>query len=314
MWTQLQSAPKCAFIRHVRCTLILLALVFFTPFISKHSVAQGHKLVLESVVPAYGGSCKPGVLAGSMFTLHLRNTADRLLRKLSPGWPEGYTLEAALDLQSGQPFAPTPGLIERFQPTPFFTLNNLHQESKLLSGDSAHVQKSDLNKKNFAIRIPSDLAGHTVTIHAFYHHGDVNLETKPYPQEQPISIIAPCDRADTARIVASWVFAAWASNDTDRVIALADSMLACDLSDAIAWNYAYTTALRLELYEKALAYFERMYQDFGVTNVDDKLGSASVPKLNRDGPRDPVQQQRYERYRNGLLRQIAREEQQQPQK
>jgi hypothetical protein len=97
----------------------------------------------------------------------------------------------------------------------------------------------------------------------------------------------------------------------DRVIALADSMLACNLSDAIAWNYAYTTALRLAQYNKALAYLDRMFQDFGVIDVNEKAGSAEVPRLSRDSPRDPLQQQLYERQRNELLQVIAREEQQQ---
>jgi hypothetical protein len=249
-----------------------------------------------------------------MFTLHLRNTADTPLRRLSPGWPEGYALEAALDLPSGQTFAPTPGLIDRLTPTPFFTFDNLYQERKLLLGDSAHVYRSNLNVKNFAIHIPDDLAGHTVTIRALYRHGDMDLETRPPTQDQLISVIAPCDKADTARIVASRLFVAWASNDSDRVITLADSMLACDLSDAIAWNYARTTALRLGQYEKALAYLDRMYQDFGVASVEAEAGTDAVPRLNRNGPRDPQKQQVYERQRNELLQVIAREEQQQPQK
>ena len=301
---------------HIRYRAMLLPLALIALIIGAAS-AQGQKLVPNLFVPAWGGSCQagfPNVLAGSMFTLHLRNTADRSLRRLAPGWPEGYTLEAALDLPGGQPFVSTPGLIERFRPTPFLTLDDLNEERKLLSGDSAHVNWDHLNAKRFALQFPSDLAGHTVKFRASYRRGDVNIQTRPDALDQPISIIAPCDRADTARIVASWLFVAWASNDTDRVIALADSMLAHDLSDAIAWNYAYTTALRMRYHYKALSYLERMFQDFGVTDVNEKVGSDSVPRLNRDGPRDAVQQQHYERYRNGLLRQIAREEQQQPQR
>jgi hypothetical protein len=114
--------------------------------------------------------------------------------------------------------------------------------------------------------------------------------------------------------VASRLFVAWASNDSDRVIVLADSMLACDLSDAIAWNYARTTALRLGQFEKALAYLDRMYQDFGVTSVNAEAGTSLVPRLNRNGLRSLQQQQLYESQRNELLQVIAREEQQQPQK
>jgi hypothetical protein len=296
---------------------ILFVLVFFSLIVNNPSIAQDHALVLTQFVPAFGGSCQagsPNVLAGSMFTLRLRNTADKSLRRLTPGWPGGYNLEAALDLPGGQPFAPTPGLIERLRPTPFFTLDNVYEERKLLSGDSAQVSWDRLNAKRFALQIPSDLAGHTVKIRASYRRGDVSIQTRPDHLDQPISIVAPCDRADTARIVASWLFVAWASNDTDRVIALADLMLACNLSDAIAWNYAYTTALRLTHYNKALAYLDRMFQDFGVTSVDEQAGTGAVPRLNRDGTRETLQQQLYERQRNGLLRQIARDEQQQPQR
>ena len=299
-----------------RYQTILFMAVLFAVSLGRPSIAQDHALVLSQFVPAFGGSCQagsPNVLAGSIFTLHLRNTADTPLRRLSPGWPEGYTLEAALDLPSGQSFSPTPGLIDRLTPTSFFTFDNLYQERKLLLGDSVHVYKSNLNVKNFAVHIPSDLAGHTVTIRALYHHGDINLQTKP-DWDEPVSIIAPCDRADTARIVASRLFVAWASNDSDRVITLADSMLACDLSDAIAWNYARTTALRLGQYEKALAYLDRMYQDFGVTSLNEEAGTSLVPRLNRNGPRDPLQRQLYEGQRSMLLQVIAREEQQEPQK
>jgi hypothetical protein len=119
----------------IRCQTILFLIVFFALNLERPALAQSNKLVLQRFVPAYGGSCQsgyPNVLAGSMFTLHLRNTADRPLKRLSPGWPEGYTLEAALDLPSGQSFAPTPGLIDRLTLTPFYTFDNLYQERKLL--------------------------------------------------------------------------------------------------------------------------------------------------------------------------------------
>jgi hypothetical protein len=296
---------------------ILFLTVFCALIVERPALAQGNQLRLEMFVPAYGGSCQPGspnVLAGSMFDLSLANTADQPLEPLRVGWPQGYVLEASLDLTQNQPFIPIPGLIERFSPRPFFTFDNLLNERKLLLGDSGHVRRQGLNKRHFAMQVPADLVGHTVTIRAFYRRGDINVYSKPQSFTSAISIIAPCDRADTARIVASWLFVAWASNDSDRVIALADSMLACNLSDAVAWNYAYTTALRLTYYNKALAYLDRMFQDFGVVDVNEKAGTAGVPRLNRDSPRDSLQQQLYERQRNGLLRQIARDEQQRQQK
>jgi hypothetical protein len=301
--------------RETRYQTILFLIVFFALNLERPGLAQGKMsiLLLEGFVPAYGGSCQsgyPNVLAGSMFDLSLINTADEPLELLQRGWPEGYSLEAALDLPQDQPFNATPDLIEKLSPTPFLTFDNLFNERKLLLGDSSHVRKRGLNKKHFAIHVPADLVGHTVTIRALFHHGGLSLQSTPERGNLPISIIAPCDRADTARIVGSWVFVAWASNDSNRVITLADSMLACNLSDAIAWNYAHTTALRLAQFNKALAYLDRMYQDFGVTDVNEKVGSAGVPRVNHDGPRDPLQQQLYERQRNELLQVIAREEQQ----
>jgi len=270
-------------------------------------MAQEHKLRLGTVMHQYGSSCGSGLVAGSILILELSNTADQPLESPWAGWPEGYVLEAALDLPPGEPFVPTPGLIERLSPESFFDLVNLDNIRRLVDGDTQSVRRRGLNAKHFAMQSFADLAGHTVTIRALFRRGKLKLQD----QLRPISIVAPCDRADTARIAASRIFFAWVSQDWERVIILADSMLAGDLSDPIAWYYALPTAERLapekkEYYSRALAYLDRMYQDFGVVSIDWEFG---VPRWNRDGPRDPRKQEAYERQRDQLLRLIPKEDQ-----
>jgi hypothetical protein len=288
---------------------VLFLFALFALFVGRPVLAQKHKLRLGTVMHQYGSSCGSGLIAGSVLILEVRNTADQPLESPRAGWPEGYVLEAALDLPPGEPFVPTSGLIERLSPEPFFDLINLDRIRRLEDGDTQSVDRRALNAKHFAMQSFADLAGHTLTIRALFRRDSVELQD----ELGHISIVAPCDRADTARIAASRVFFAWVSKDWDGVIVLADSMLARDLSNPIAWEYALPTAVRMapekkEYYARAVAYLDRMYQDYGVVSIDWTFG---VPRWDRGGPRDPRKQEAYERQRDALLRLIAKEDQKQ---
>jgi hypothetical protein len=286
---------------------VSLALLAFL-IVSSAMAADSGRLILSYLfVPEYGGSCDPGafkVLAGSSATLELGNSADRPRERLKPGWPEGYVLEAALDLVKGQPFVVTPGLMERLRAIPYFTAIQRTNEEALRDGGPVNVW--DLNKKHFALHIPSDLAGHTLTIRALYRRGSVDLHSKP---TKPIFIVAPCDQSDSARTLASKIYEAWEGEDHAGAIMLADSMLSLGWSDAAGWYDALSSATLLDQYDKAINYLDRLFQDYGVAHV---WGGTSNPlQVNRQAPRDPDEQRLYERKRNDLLRAKAEQEQQQ---
>jgi hypothetical protein len=257
---------------------------------------------------AWGGSCEPGfhkLIAGSRLFAHVYNTADQSEQMLIPGWPEGYLLEAALDLPNGKTFIATPGLIERLEPTRYLSTANRASEKDLLEHRTPYVDYRHLNTKEFVLHIPQDAVAHTLTFRARYQLADINLESAPIG---PILILAPCDRSDTARIVATRIYEARQMFDYRRAINIADSMLAVGLSDASGWELAIGAAVGCYEYEKAVAYLDRMYEDFGVLETP---YPTHPPRLNPQGPRDPEIQAAYQEQRAMLLQEKTNNEKQQ---
>lgn len=267
--------------------------------VSATAIANEPRLGISTHTLAWGGSCDPGiakVIAGSRFFIRVDNTADQPAQALIPGWPDGYILEAALDLPDQQPFTPTPGLIDRLQPARYLSIVNQMYEKDVLERRTSSVDLLGLNSKDFVLRIPSDLSGHTLTFRARFERNGLKLTSNLVGS---ISIIAPCDQNDTARIIATQIYEAWDMLDYRRAVAIADSMLETGLSDAAGWDWAESAARGCGEIDKAIAYLDRLFEDFGVVEVYDP---SNPPRLNRHGPRNSEMQSAYEYMRNSLLR------------
>jgi hypothetical protein len=269
--------------------------------------ANPPRLQISGTPVAWGSSCDSGevVVAGSRFFLTVVNTADHSLHSLKPGWPNGYSFEAALDLSDAQPYLPTPGLIEHLTLVPYLCQLNRSAEKRLTSHPNARQEPTELNIKSFALTIPADLAGHTISLRAHYSNANADLTSKPLPS---LHIVAPCDQSDTARIVSQWIYEAWDDGSYPRVIELADSMLASGLTDAPGWSIAVRVATGMKLFDKAIAYLQRMYEDFGVLNVE--LYTSHPPRLNRGWIHGPGDRETFERARDKYLELKAENEQQ----
>jgi len=260
----------------------------------------------------WGGSCEPGfpkIIAGSHIFLRVSNGSDRSALPLISGWPDGYILETALDLSDDQPFIPTPGLIETMEPIRILSQLNLSADGDLRQNPATFWNFEDLNAKDFVLKIPASLAGHTVKFRAIYQKAELDLVSFA---SNAISIIAPCDRSDTARSIATQIYEAWELRNYRRAMAIADSMLAYDLSDAAGWAWAMSAANGAREYDKAISYLDRMYEDYGVTAV--LLNSSHPPRLNRLGSRTREAQEEYEMGRSRLLQMKGIDENQQQQK
>ncbi|MCX6600484.1 MAG: hypothetical protein NT025_02855 [bacterium] len=285
-----------------RCVLVLLLIAT--------SSAAAQTLDIQLSALAWGGSCETGggkVIAGSLFFIRLSNEADLPTHALVPGWPEGYVLEAALDLPSDKPFVATPGLIERFQPTRYLSTINIGCERDVLAHTGTARDLHGMNDKEFVLHVPDDLAGHSVSFRARYEGGGVSLTSST----GSIRIIEPCDRNDTARIVATGIEAAHRAGHYARAVEIADSMLAVGLSDAMGWQWAKIAAQGTGEYDKAIRYLDRLWEDFGV--IFTPSSSSDAPRLNRGGSRGDFEREAYEQTRNNLLQRKAEHEQEQQQ-
>jgi hypothetical protein len=272
---------------------------------------NAYALVMDGGLLEQGGSCDSSyswtrtvLLAGSSFTVSVSNQHDRPREPLKPGWPQGYSLEAALDLPLplGYPstpmtnFVPQPGLMERLRPVPYHSFWNQLDNNALSQNDSVNLML--LNDKHFALHIPPDLAGHALIYRACYSRDGNKFCSSPYT----IYVIAPCDQADSARILASKMYEASARLDYAQVVSLADSMLTLGWTNRSALGLAQSAAMRLGQFDKAVAYLDRMYADFGLTWY--KFSWGPKPKE----PRSFEARQRYEDDRARLLEEKAQSE------
>ncbi|RPH92981.1 hypothetical protein EHM69_11535 [candidate division KSB1 bacterium] len=284
-------------------------MLFIFLFLPAVVLAKKPKLILVGHAMAWGASCENGYLtipAGSRYFLRAVNTVDTVAHPLISDWPEGYVLEAALGLPTGQPFVATPGLIDRMEPKRILSQLNRSSAEGLRQNPAAFWDYEDLNAKDFMLTIPADLGGHEVKFRAIYREGGSDLFAKP---TEPISIVTPCDRWDTARVVATRIYEAWETGDYPRIIELADSMLACSLSDVVGWSFAINIARAREQYDKALSYWERSFRDFG--DVKAEFGMTISPRPDPATMRDSST---YLRVRDNFLRSKIEHEQQQQQK
>jgi hypothetical protein len=288
---------------------VVLALFFGAVLLSPLGRAQEPRLIMRDLMPAWGGACHPGgsvVVAGSSFFISVENTSDKRMEPLKKGWPEGYVLEAALDLSQDQAFRITDNLIIRLEATPYWSSINRAQQYRLRSGEGT-VDAKRLNLKEFVLHIPNDLAGHTLTLRASYRGRGQDLVANP---SRPYQIVAPCNREDSARVIATRIFEGVMTLNYASSIRLADSMLTVNMTDPAAWTWAEAAARGSAQFDKAITYLDRLYDDFGVVSMD--LGDADhPPQLHPRALRDPESQQAYERVRDALLQAKAEHEQQQ---
>ncbi|MBU1638705.1 hypothetical protein KKC97_13665, partial [bacterium] len=245
--------------------LNLLFLLSFSLFVVEATLGAGLDIRIRTA--AWGGSCDPGpnrIIAGSNIYLICYNDTDDSKRPLEAGWPEGYTLEAALDYKKGETFFTTVGLLERLNPTPYKTTLNFGYEALLQEDPGSNINTRQKNSKAFALHIPDGLVGHTLTFRALYNHRGQNLVTGP---SRAIKVIEPCDEYDQARIVASWIYGATHSLDYDRAIHLADSMIENGLTDLEGWYHAKVAAQGSGRIDKLMDYYSCMWEDYGVLDT-----------------------------------------------
>jgi hypothetical protein len=235
----------------------------------------------------------------------LFNPADKSTTSLSSEWPLGYELQAALDLQSGQAFVPTPGLIERLDATPYVSRVNIAEES-VLKEIPDRVNLRSRNAKHFIIHVPDDLAGHTLTIVGVYRSAGKEIKSRVL---QSILIVEPCDQQDYARIRGSKIFEAREIGNCRQAIELATSLLEDRISDPAGLNNAILCARDLKSYDEAIVFLDQLFNDYGVVSVD--LSTARPPRFDPLEPREDWQNELYEVHRNGYLRLKAELEQQQ---
>ncbi len=269
------------------------------------AMSSGPKLVLGlNTIYVNQNSDNPRrqVFAGSSVHINVATTADMPTQPRRADWPEDYILEAALDLPEGESFVPTAGLIEQLTPTPFMTHTNIAAEQVLEEGSLQYYNPYEHNRKSWFLHIPANLAGHTVTLRAQYHHGEMILsDVSP-----TMTLLAPLNDSDSARVLGSMIDEARQKTQPDRVFALTDSLLSLGWSDPFALNGARSVAVSLQKYDKALTYLNKLYEDYGITGISSK----KIPPLNRTGARDPQIQQLYERMRTELIQLRSEQEQQ----
>lgn len=246
---------------------VVLIVVSCLIAISAYGQTTGFYVHGYCVPGAEGGSCgQAGVLAGSCICITVINEVDEPLLPLNRGWPEGYTLEASIDPSDEGIFIPTPGLIQQMEPTRFIDALNRTYELSLIKQDGSNIDARDLNRKNFMLHIPYDLAGHKLSLRCLCNKGGINAISSP---SWIYTFVAPCSRADTARILGSEIYYAWVSFEIFRGVAIADSMLQNNLSDDYAWHWAQLCATSAGRPDRELAYLDKTWQDFGYTYAID---------------------------------------------
>lgn len=267
----------------------------------------GESLDVSLNTAAWRGSCDSigfKIVANSNVCLTIYNDADGSKQPLKSGWPEGYTVEAAIDYQRGADFIPNIP-IDQLNPVPYKSMVNYNYELGMLSDPRSYIDTKQLNSKSFSLRVPRDLVGHTLTFRARYNdHGYSLLSSLT----QPLQVIAPCDEYDQARIIASWIYVATQSLNYERAFQLADSMLENGLTDLEGWYWARVAAQGAGRAQKYMNYLERMWEDFG--RMDTSYDSGDPPPRYNNNPRDPDMQGYYEQTMDNLREIIAEREQQ----
>ena len=239
----------------IRLALILLVIV-------SDALGRDPRMRIGVSPLEWGSTCDEGVnkvIAGSCLFVTLDNDADQPVQALKPSWPEGYSLEAALDPAEGQAFEPSDELVARFQPTRYLSVANRYYERRVLDPTQGRPDRELLNSKHFLLIVPADLVGHSFALCARYDRDGLSLVSEP--TRPPILVVAACNREDSARIAAGAVYAAYWSGDNERAVQIADSMLTVGLSDAAAWKYAGSAARAIEQYDKAIVYLDRSWGD-----------------------------------------------------
>jgi hypothetical protein len=208
------------------------------------------------------------------------------------------------DPNPGRPFAPDKDLLNTISRVRFVSNINRGEEHSLLSHDAPPKLKY-LNSKEFVLCAPSELAGHSIMFRARYDKDGIHAVSNSTPV---ISVFSPCDKSDSASIVASRIFIAFVSDNYAQAIEIEDSLLAQDLYDASGLYYARCSAAAIFQFDKELLYLDRLYEKFGITHLPEEVNSP--PKLNPDGIRLPEQVASFNYLKDSLRRQKARYEEQ----
>jgi hypothetical protein len=208
-------------------------------------------------------------------------------------WPEGLILEASFDPAGGF----TEELMRRFNP--YFVDNEKPQLDSLWKANPDTVgmtPAAGLNRFDFRIIPPIELAGHRIYFRATYHSRIlgtlVSLLTGPYCT----SILAPCSVNDSILIMTSHVDLA--ASDS-QALAIADSMLARGWKSGLALDAALSRAKKLGQFDRAMRYLDSLY------TVDDHH-----TRQNVWGPDVISKQHEYTRSRSQILELKARQEEQ----
>jgi hypothetical protein len=209
-------------------------------------------------------------------------------------WPEGLILEASFDPAGGF----TEELMRRFNP--YFVDNEKPQLDSLWKANPdtlGMTPAAGLNRFDFCIIPPIELAGHRIYFRATYHSKTLGTLVSKNTGRNCATILAPCSANDSIALMTSSIL--WTPFDS-QALAVVDSMLAKGWKSGHALAAALGRAEKLGQYDRAMKYLDSLY------TVDDSYSRTNV------WGRDAASKQRsYEHQRSQILELKARQEEQQ---
>lgn len=247
---------------------------------------------------------RPGLLAGSSMLLIIRNDYDQSLEPLDTEWPDGYSLDFAIDCTDRESFNPDRNVFDQLRVSYVISLLNLTLDQMQKQG-AGHVDLTQRNSKQFVVYIPTEFAGHSLSYRVRYDGNGVVKESAVSP---PLEISSPCNEYDQARIISSEVFVSFKISNYEHAIDLADSMINSRLSDPGGFYYAYKSALFAYRYDKAMVYFDKLWTDYGILSLTS--GSSSPVAYNPNGERSDEEAQIFRATIDNLRALQAEQEQQ----
>lgn len=270
-WSRLWSASDA--IRRVSINAVFtfaLATVVQFACSAVPSARDVSVVLAEVAAPGGDGDCADridAILAGSslyfVISAYLMPTeanADPFLR-LDPGWPAYVEIE--FSWAGGKNFSSDPILQQRFRLRPFFSRQQLKDDSLRALGqlDSSHW--SSFREFQFAAVVPPELAGKTVYARAYYTTSEFGRKHSNY--DRVYHMVAPCSREDTLQILGSRVRMAYRTSDFAEGIALGDSLVEVGMIGTLGLQFARYCASQVGDYDRSIFYLDTLYRATGKT-------------------------------------------------
>ncbi|MFZ5433221.1 MAG: hypothetical protein ACOZB3_05535 [Calditrichota bacterium] len=264
---------RTSFVLNARILISIFALIGSTHG-DAIAGAPTHPRMFIEIAGHVGSDCYPDqdvLLTGSQGQIVVRIVYDEdsTTSPWSPSGPlEGLTLTAGL--RSLKPdekaaawqlepdnYPESPALIDRLHPEFYIT----HFQALAIS----HLGKNTDNslhkypEYHYLITFPEDLAEQLLCVtgildHPLYGH----LEASNCAR-----IGAPCSKDDVNRVLGTYVGFAFESQNFQRAITLADSLLATGWHSWLGLKYASFAAFEIGRFDRELEYFDLLYVNYG---------------------------------------------------